>query len=368
MLSYSQSLSLFQKLTNNVESGNTTFFNLIFNEKLRTVLGNKAWPFLEKSRTGVTVASQQSYYLPADCKKLINVYVTSGTTNYIPKECPDRKFWDELNKTTQTSDVVEWFTIIDKKIYFYPTPATSDLVITYRFTKKQKDLTIADLTTSTVATATYPLTFTAIFAGTESTGTLSNVWALATGTYRLTFSSGEIRTAVLTNASAAVTFSSALTEAATATVTFSSTEGGSIMILSAGVLARHVGFYLRLTDGTADKTGDGEWYEIATATPATTIILTSPYNGIAIATGTAACTIAQVSLLPEDYHIIPVYESIADYWNKESNVNLGSYYQKKADDLKAQMFEEYFGLTDDVVIESKDYPIINPNLTNITIT
>lgn len=293
MLSYTQSLSLYQKFINNSETGNTNLFNLVYNEKLRNLLGTRAWPFLERVSTGTTTTLVQSYYLPADCKKLINTYITVGTTNYIPKEVPNRKFWDRLNENTaQYSDNPEWFIIINNKIHFWPIPATSSLTITYIYTKRQKDLSIADLTTPTVTTAT---------------------------------------------------------------------NGNTAITISGDGLASMAGKYLRITDGSAAKSGDGEWYEIASAT-ATTLTLVSPYNGTSITTGTAACTIAQVSLLPEDYHLVPVYESVADYYAKEGNTDLSQFYQSKADKLKEQMYNDYFGLSTDVVIEEQDNFIKNPNL------
>lgn len=295
MLSYSQSLSLYQKLTNNTETGNTNFFNIVFNEKLRTLLGNRPWKFLERTRTGTTTTLVQSYYLPADCKKLLNVYITSGTQNYIPKEVPSRKFWDELNSTSgQYADDVQWFIIINNKIYFYPIPATSDLTITYVYITKQKDLGIVDYTT----------------------GTITSIAA----------------------------------------------TGVAVVGSGSSWTAKMTGRFIRFTDSDTANTGDGEWYEILSVSSATALTLLTPYNGTAIAAGTAAYTIGQMSLLPETYHSIPVYESVADYWAKESNGNLSQFYQNKADKLKEQMENEYFGLSTDIVIEEEDDYIKNPNL------
>lgn len=369
MLSYTQALTLYQYLTNNSETGNTSLFNIIYNEKIRTLLSLRDWPFLERSTTsGETIADTQSYYLPAGLKKLKNVYITSGSTNYIPKECPTRKIWDKLNENLQYSDSLEYFTIINNKIYFFPIPATSDLVITYRYIVKQKDLTIADYTTGTVVSVPYTTTFTAVFAGTETTGTLSSAWELTTGTYRIILSSGEIRTATLTNGSTAVIFSSALTEAATATATFESSDGGSIVVGTGTTwTTKMIGRFIRITDSDTANAGDGEWYEIANVLNATTIVLTEKYNGVSIAAASVAYKIGQISYIPEDYHIIPVYESVADYWAKEQNTNLSTFYQNKAEALKIEMFNEYYGMTDEVAMED-DIQMINPNLTINAIT
>jgi len=295
MLSYSQSLSLYQKLTNNSETGNTNLFNISYNEKIRTLLGSKPWSFLERTRTGTTTTLVQSYYLPADCKKLVNVYITSGTQNYIPKEVPNRKFWDELNSTSgQYSDDVQWYIIMGGKIYFFPIPSTSNLTITYVYITKQKDLSIVDYTTGTITS--------------------------------------------IANAGVAVVGS------------------------SSSWTTKMAGRFIRFTDSDTANTGDGEWYEILSVTNSTTLTLLTPYNGTSIAAGTAAYTIGQMSLIPEDYHLQPIYEIVAEYWGKEGNANLATFYQNKADALKEQMNADYFSLGTDVVIEGEDEYIKNPNL------
>ena len=75
-------------------------------------------------------------------------------------------------------------------------------------------------------------------------------------------------------------------------------------------LASMAGKYIRITNTGVANTGDGQWYEIASAT-ATTITLVAPYEGTAIAGGTAACVIAQMSPIPEAYDMAPIYRTLA---------------------------------------------------------
>lgn len=68
---------------------------------------------------------------------------------------------------------------------------------------------------------TWNMVATGTFAGTETSATLTNNWLLASGTYNITFSSGEIRPATLTNGSTAVTWTAALTLAGTTALAIS---------------------------------------------------------------------------------------------------------------------------------------------------
>lgn len=74
------------------------------------------------------------------------------------------------------------------------------------------------------------------------------------------------------------------------------------------------GRYIRITDSNTANTGDGYWYEIASVTSATALTLVAPYNGTAIAAGTAPYVIGQVSIIPEDHQMTPIYRACEIYW------------------------------------------------------
>lgn len=297
MLSYSQALSLYQKFTNNTETANTTFFDIVYNERNRNVLSSEKWPFLERQSTKTTVADQQFYNLP-NLKKVINVKVTISNQVYVPTEAPDRYFWDRLNQSTATrSDTPEYFYVQNNQVGLWPIPSSAGNTITINHTLKQKDLTIADYTTGTITTAT----------------------------------------------------------------------NGDETIVGSGTswTAKMVDRWLRITDSNTANTGDGEWYQIDSITDGTNLELEAPYGGVSIAAGSGAYTLAQVSLIPEDYHLIPVYLATADFWSKEGDFNRATFYENKANLLLSDMKNMYLYKTDDPVIqESVGFKeIINPNLT-----
>ncbi len=100
----------------------------------------------------------------------------------------------------------------------------------------------------------------------------------------------------------------------TSTVT-TATNGTKTIVLNAGTLVSMAGKYIRITNTGVANTGDGKWYEIESAVVATnTLTLVSAYEGTSIAAGTAACTIAQMSPIPEAYDMAPIYRTLALFY------------------------------------------------------
>lgn len=108
------------------------------------------------------------------------------------------------------------------------------------------------------------------------------------------------------------------------------TNGDTAMVINAGGLTSFAGRYIRITSTGVANTGDGVWYEIASAT-ATTITLTAPYQGTSIVAGTAACTIGQVSPIPEAYDMAPIYRAVALYYAQQGDQNRAATYWRLYD-------------------------------------
>lgn len=294
MLSYSQSLSLYQKLTENAEAANTSLFNIIFNEKLRTFLNKANWPFLEKRTTISTVAAQQFYDLPHNSKKVMNVSVTVGSTTYSPIRVTDSDTWDRLNQSTLSSTIPQYFYIFGQQLGLWPTPSTSGNTIALRYKVRQKDLTIADYVTGLITTTVV---------GDETIVGSSTAWTDKMDNER----------------------------------------------------------WFRITDDNADNTGDGEWYEVDSITDTVNLELLAPYAGAAITGGTAEYVLAQVSLIPEGYQLIPVYRAVADYWLKEDFAKSQAY-DAKADQLVQEAIDFYNQKSEDPTLLDSELPQDNPNL------
>jgi len=106
-----------------------------------------------------------------------------------------------------------------------------------------------------------------------------------------------------------------------------------------------VGRYIQIANTTAANGGDGFWYEIGSYTSATSIGLTKPYEGTAIAAGSATYTIGQVPVIPEAYQMAIVYRATALYWENKEEVNKAKVYWLKYDGgNEAGYNKEYGGL------------------------
>ena len=304
MKSYTASRNLYGSLTGNVLAANLTLGDVLINEYTRQILSSHDWPFLEKQGTIDTVDSQQFYDLPYDYKKLINVNVTVSTQKYTPTEVPNRIFWDRLNMPTSTeSDTPEYFFIQGRTLGFYPTPSSSGNTITYNYRPRIVDLSVADITTSTIKTV-------------ANGGT--TVTAVAAAFTLLSDSPANQR-------------------------------------------------WIRITKADTLNTGDGVFYEVDSITSTTVLELKEPYNGDAITAGTAAYTLIETSLIPEDFQTIPVHLAVADYWRKEKDFSSADRWEQKAKNDLAEMKKEFGEKSSNPVsipsvFESNGSTMHNPNL------
>ncbi len=295
MKSYTTLRNLYGTLTKNTTSANLTLGDQIIMDEYRQLCAMADFPFLHRLRTMTTTASQQFKALPYDVDLVESLYVTVGTTRYVPKILHSREQWDLLNRSTYTSDFPRYAFIFNGELGLWPTPATSANVITLNAKVRPIDLGIADITSSTITT-------------------LAN--------------------------------------------------GGTALTVSAGLTVQMAGFWIRPTFSTTANTGDGQWYELSSVTNATTATLVRPYGGQSIAVGTAACTIAQMSLLPQGTESTPVWKAAADYWYKEDDKVRGdSYMENYERGVKAIKASRLSASTDLVLDSGMEQDIINPNLT-----
>lgn len=255
MKSYTTGRNLAGSLTKNTNSAHLTLIDQIANDDYRAICSVKDWPFLERLRTLTTIASTQFYNLPYDCDQVREIAVIVSSKRYVPKQAPDRSFWDKLNQSSVTSDIPQyWFTFAGQ-LGLWPTPATAGSTINVTQKTRVIDLNSADYNTGTITTT--------------------------------------------------------VTTAGVTTVT------GSTVVWSTSMVGRYI--RITLTDAAATLVGDGMWYEIASVPTSTTLTLVRAYGGTAIAAATAAYTIGQMPLLPEAYHDLPWIYASGQYWNKEAD-------------------------------------------------
>ena len=144
------------------------------------------------------------------------------------------------------------------------------------------------------------------------------------------------------------------------------------MTVSGGLTALHAGFWMRITYSPGStNTGDGQWCEIS-GVSGTTVTLVRAYGGTSIVAGTAACTIAQMPLLPGAYHDLPWIWASAMYWQKEDDKRSRDLFSlhgsppegnQPATGRIKDLIRAYGSPTTDMVIDSgEEKEIVNPNL------
>lgn len=144
------------------------------------------------------------------------------------------------------------------------------------------------------------------------------------------------------------------------------TSGTTTTITGTGTTwtSKMVGRYIRVTDSDTVKTGDGFWYQIASVPSTTTLTLTRTYGGAAISTATAAYTISQCSLIPEQYQILPIYRALEVFFTSvDPDATKAQLYKKLGDDMFKTLESDYtVKNTDCVIDDGRGFPYpVNPN-------
>lgn len=152
--SYTEGRNLYGTLTKNTATANLSLGDQLANDDYRAICAMRDWPFLERLRTLTTVASQANYALPYDCDQVREVAVIVSGTRYTPRQVPNQEFWDDLNQTSYTSDIPEYWYSFAGSLYLWPTPASSGNTINVTQKSRVIDLSVADYTTGSILTAT----------------------------------------------------------------------------------------------------------------------------------------------------------------------------------------------------------------------
>jgi hypothetical protein len=140
---------------------------------------------------------------------------------------------------------------------------------------------------------------------------------------------------------------------------------GSTAVVGTGTswTAAMAGRYLRITDSDTANKGDGQWYEIASVTDTTNLVLKAAYAGNSIAAGSAAYAIGQMAFYPDGFHELPVYDALSKWFKLKKDKKSADEFAHDAKELFALMSLEHSNKTDDPVIDDGGSSFINPNLT-----
>jgi len=163
MITYSQAVSLLKQMTKtpDTDTANIALLTQYWNDSIRTIcsINGGKWWFLEIQKDVNTVANQGYIIVPNEIRKVEDVRQTNGSGTgaviYLLRMIFDSQKWNQiLSMKLGTSDV-PWFCYREQsKLYIQPIPSTSSLPVTIRGRRNIRDLSIADVTSVTVTTAT----------------------------------------------------------------------------------------------------------------------------------------------------------------------------------------------------------------------
>jgi len=114
---------------------------------------------------------------------------------------------------------------------------------------------------------------------------------------------------------------------------------------------------------TASNTtsGDDEWYQIASVTNATTLVLNNAYQGGTVTGGTY--TIGEVPILPEDFQDLPLYRAAYVYHTAiNQNAEKAKYYKSLYDEGYLRLDAEFGSKTSSVGLTPGNMSVENPNM------
>jgi hypothetical protein len=380
MYTYTGSLLLAKQLTNNT---NTTSFDAFFATQLQQYDNETVHkiPSLYQERTNstsmVTYPGQQFYEMPQNVRRIITLSIlvnnNSGTIpavagfNWQPEECPSMERWITLNMNQNIqSDITQYYFFYDGQVGLYPKPAVGYNQATIRYQEDSKNFSQPDYTTGTIVSVPFTTTLTATPVVGALAATLNSSWTLPTGTWEMVFSTGEKRLVTLTNGATTVTWTFGLVSAETTAVTINTSNGGSIITGNGTTWTTAMqGWYLQI----APPTGDGIYYKVDTVYSTTVLSLKKQYQGVALSSATATYLVGETSQIPEAYQVIPIYLSVAQYYETISkDEDRAKSYTEKADKSFAQMMIDFGNKsTDPTVHDDFGRSLINPNLAvNIT--
>lgn len=103
------------------------------------------------------------------------------------------------------------------------------------------------------------------------------------------------------------------------TGTITSIANGATTVTASGSTfnASMAGRYIRIDDSDAANVGDNRWYQIDSITSTTVLELVKPYEGLTISAGSPTYAIGQMTPIPEEYELAPVYRATAIYWDSQ---------------------------------------------------
>lgn len=156
MKTFTIAASDFTTISSDASAANVTLGKSLINIGTRKILAMRDWLFFRGVREYTSAASTQSYPLPDNCWRVYGVKAYDSSCYYYPKEIRDRRLWVNLNRTSVSGNIPQYYFVdeIAKKFEVWPVPTSTAVTYYLYFGKKFVDMTSSnDYTTGTVSVA-----------------------------------------------------------------------------------------------------------------------------------------------------------------------------------------------------------------------
>ena len=132
------------------------------NNCVHHILSLSDWNFNKSSKDYTTAASQFEFEKPYNAAKITNVYVYTGGVWYVPKEIKSDALWRQINYVSVTADVPSFWFVNNEtgNVEIYPKHSSASDTVRIYFTKRVRDMSVADYTTGTLTTVVNDQTIT----------------------------------------------------------------------------------------------------------------------------------------------------------------------------------------------------------------
>lgn len=294
MLTFTTAKSTLQKMSGNFSTDGTALLVQFWNDSRRTFAGINGgkWPWLEVDESALTITDQEYVQVPNNIRRIINVRQQNG---------------------------------VDPGSVIYP--------IRLIFDQDRWNSILAML----LGSSNVP------FFGYQQ-GNKLYIQPVPSSTGDLVLMRGRLKIVDLN-----------LEDYSTGTITTLANGGTTVTGAGTAWASGMAGMYMRITTTTAANGGDNEWYEIASVQTTTSLTLTKKYQGTAIAVGSAAYVIGQITYEPETYHMAPIYRALAQYWDlKEDTVLSQRYWRLYDGGVEAGLATVYGGIVGQALEEANE--------------
>lgn len=182
MKSFTQTYTDFQTITSDSSTTALSLAKTYINDSVHKILSLADWNFNKSYKDYTTTASQSEFEKPYNAAKVSEVFVYTGGIWYVPKEVKSDSLWRKITYVDVEADVPSFWHISDEtgNIEIYPTHSSASDTVRINFTKRVRDMSVADYTTGTVTTVADDQTITG--AGTTWVDKMEGRWIKVTST------------------------------------------------------------------------------------------------------------------------------------------------------------------------------------------